>query len=339
MGKADNALRNYVSVNERFADMFNASYFDGKQIILPEELTEGSEVYSNEYPQLKFTTGPDGQSVGKEKIISSTRTRDIKKWLRTSRGGICQLRILAIENQENVDYTMGWRNMDYDSLEYGKQIRALRAENESEKKLITKAEKYCGLRKGDRLIPTFTICLYHGIEKWDGPRSLRDMMDFAGDNDWAEHFSDYKMNLLCINEMTDFSNFHSSLRELFTLLAYRSDKVKLKEMLKTNPAFQDMDRDTVETAGILMGAKRFMGKRNKGKETYDMCEALQGIFDDGKSEGITLGRNAGRDEGKDIINELNRRLQADGRINDLLKAIQDKDFQNQLLEEYNLLSH
>ena len=71
-----------------------------------------------------------------------------------------------------------------------------------------------------------------------------------------------------------------------------------------------------------MGAKKFMGKKNQGEETYDMCEALQGIFDDGK----------------DIINELNRRLQADNRIDDLLKSIQDTKFQNQLLAEYNLLS-
>ena len=147
-------------------------------------------------------------------------------------------------------------------------------------------------------------------------------MDLAKDSMWAEHFSDYKMNLLCINEMTDFSKFHSSLKELFTLLAFRNDRAKLQEILTKDPAFQAMDRYTVETAGILMGAKKFMGKKNQGEETYDMCEALQGIFDDGK----------------DIINELNRRLQADNRIDDLLKSIQDTKFQNQLLAEYNLLS-
>ncbi len=26
-----------------------------------------------------------------------------------------------------------------------------------------------------------TLCLYHGEEKWDGPRSLKDMMDFGAD--------------------------------------------------------------------------------------------------------------------------------------------------------------
>lgn len=42
-------------------------------------------------------------------------------------------------------------------------------------------------------------------------------------------------------------------------------------------------------------------------------------------------------EGKETINELNKRLLEEGRISDLQRAIQDPDFQNLLLEEYGLL--
>lgn len=30
-----------------------------------------------------------------------------------------------------------------------------------------------GLFGSDRLVPVYTLCLYHGENHWDGPRSLR----------------------------------------------------------------------------------------------------------------------------------------------------------------------
>ena len=44
-----------------------------------------------------------------------------------------------------------------------------------------------GILKSDRLTPTYTLCLYHGKEIWDGPRSLKDMMDFGEDKEiWED---------------------------------------------------------------------------------------------------------------------------------------------------------
>ena len=68
--------------------------------------------------------------------------------------------------------------MNYDALEYEKQIRALKTENDNQNKYQSNAEFLCGLCNEDRLIPTYTICLYHGKEQSDGTRSLNDMMHF-----------------------------------------------------------------------------------------------------------------------------------------------------------------
>lgn len=38
MGKADIAVKNWLSDNERFADLFNGMIFGGRQVIRPEEL-------------------------------------------------------------------------------------------------------------------------------------------------------------------------------------------------------------------------------------------------------------------------------------------------------------
>lgn len=43
-----------------------------------------------------------------------------------------------------------------------------------------------------------------------------------------------------------------------------------------------------------------------------------------------------RKEGQTQINLLNQKLMADGRMDDFMRSINDVDFQNQLLKEYNL---
>ena len=42
----------------------------------------------------------------------------------------------------------------------------------------------------------YTLCLYHGEGKWDGPRSLRDMVRFQEEEDPFESlFNDYPLRL------------------------------------------------------------------------------------------------------------------------------------------------
>ena len=51
-----------------------------------------------------------------------------------------------------------------------------------------------------------TLCLYHGEEKWDGPRSLKDMMDFGADGKrqkWEDYFADYPMRIVCADEFVE----------------------------------------------------------------------------------------------------------------------------------------
>lgn len=328
MGKENDVMLDYLDDEERFADLFNGNLFQGEQIVKAEELTEGSEIYVEEYQEMPGKGMPDGKTKGRQRIKTATRTRDVKKRLRS--GGV--LRVLAIENQNQVNYAMPWRHMNYDCLEYGKQIRCFGKKNRKADLLKTSAEKLCGLRKEDRLAPTYTICVYHGMEKWDGPRSLKDMMEFGEDGErWAELFSDYRMHLVCINEITDFSKYHSPLREFFQLLACREDEEALKRLLSENPLFQRMDAETAKAANVLMGSEIFMGRKNEGEETYNMCGALTAIKNEGKMEGKMEGKN----EGMDILNRLYGMLVRDGRMADLMRAIEDKRYREHLLVEYD----
>lgn len=256
-----------------------------------EDLLEGSQVYKEEYhDQTEVDCLKQGQKSVKK---TTTRTRDIKKKL--CGGGV--LRTLAIENQEYVNYAMPWRHMNYDCLEYGKQIRNRRKKNKKEKLLKTSFGE-----NGER---------------------------------WAELFADYQMHLICVNEITDFSRFHTLLREFLQLLSCRENKVALNKLLSENPAFESIDEETAKAASVLLGVEMHMEK-NEEKETYNMCKAFQDHWNDGREIGRSEGRNEGRSEGINALNGLFKQLKQEGRMDDLLRSIEDNEFRDRLLQEFHV---
>ena len=275
LGQESDVMMDYLDNNVRFADVFNGGCFDGQEVVNPEELEEGSEVYK--------------EVQGKKTV---PRTRDLKKRLKS--GG--HLKILAIENQSDIDFTMPWRHMNYDSLEYGKQIRNIKTQNQDKRKDLpmTDAEYKCGLYSTDRLTPAFTVCLYTGKEKWTGPRSLRDMMDFGEDSQlWEQLFSDYQIKLICINELEDFSRFKSPLKELFMAIACRDDKGKLKKLIAENESYRNMDSETAEVMGVMVGMKSDFVQQHEEEDGVNMCEALRGLLEDSRNEGLAEGQGKG----------------------------------------------
>ena len=55
-----------------------------------------------------------------------------------------------------------------------------------------------------------------------------------------------------------------------------------------------------------------------------MCTALRELEEDARAEG------------RNLMNELNRRLIRDGRTEDLFRSIEDAEYQRQLLVEYGM---
>lgn len=300
MGKISNSINHYLSDNRRFADLFNGICFQGESVVRAEDLSEASQVYYG-------ITDVSGESRTAHQTGESethpepkNRTRDICKQLKN--GGT--LRILAVENQEKVDYTMPYRCMEYDVMEYGKQLDVLRKKNQQEHPKNV-AEKIGGIKKTDRLAPVYTICLYHGVEAWDGPRTLGDMMDF-GDKDegFRKIFKDYQMQLYCLNEAHDLQFFHTEVGLLFQTLQYRRDRVGLKKLMEQDERYQHIDAETLETISVMLekpsiweNREDYMGKNEEDKEEYNMCQALREWAEEERS----IGRQEGVVEGRQII--------------------------------------
>jgi len=284
MGKTDVVMRDYLSDRTRFADFFNGVFFHGTPVIKATDLLEASEQYASD----------------KGKHISP-RFRDLKMTLRTGE----TLRILSLENQTHIDYSMPFRCMEYDTLEYVKQLKQIKQHNKEHKLLHSAAEKLCGLQKTDRLAPVYTLCLYHGEEPWDGPLSLRDMMDFGADgDDMSRYFADYPFRLFCVNDHTDFDMFHTELREVFTAMTYRQDKKMLYRTLSENPAYQSLDEDTVKVLSITLNIPKlwderesFMHINEENEEEFDMCQAMRELLADARAVGVNEGVSQGITQG------------------------------------------
>lgn len=287
----------FLRDDQRFADLFNGGLFAGERVVKAADLDEAGENYTEFRGDGKKNKRKKKQ---KDTLSTATRSRDVKKRLKSG----TELRILAIEEQSKIDYIMPWRCMNYDALEYGRQVRKRQSQNKAIGNYASENERLCRFRKNDRLAPVYTICLYHGAEPWDGPRTLKEMMNFGSDDErilWEKRFSDYQMQLICVNELEDLNYFSTSLKELFAILPYRKDKKGMEEFLSKHEEYQHLDEETARTISGMIGVKKFMTNKEKYEceGEYDMCQAIREMMQDSELTGIQKGISQGISQGLD----------------------------------------
>ncbi len=81
-----------------------------------------------------------------------------------------------------------------------------------------------------------------------------------------------------------------------------------------------------------------------GEEAKKMCKALEELMKDeleakkteGEEIGKEIGKEIGMQQGKERVNELTLKLSTLGRIDDILKAASDEDYQERLFQEFGL---
>lgn len=299
VGKYDGLMGKYLSNRERFADLMNGIMFDGKQMIDPKSLErEAGDYFETEGSLEADQSKVERKLQGKYRRVQR-RYRDLK--MRSRQNG--QFRIFALENQSVVDYTMPLRCMEYDFLDYQEQLNDMKETYKIEKETLRGPEKLCGIRKKDRLLPVYTVCLYHGEEEWDGPRSLSDMTCIDDESEEKTNFSDYQMRLYCINEQQDFQVFHTELKQFFQALVYRKDKEKLKELIDNSVEYQNLSEETFEMIVKFLGMSELWKNRNNfmnhndKREGFNMCQAIRELRAEeraiGREEGMEIGIEQG----------------------------------------------
>lgn len=338
MGMENDVMVEFLRDDRRFADLFNGGIFAGEQVVKAMDLEDGSESYTERRSENEKTEFASKKKASSKKAADTApRSRDVKKRLKSG----AQLRILAIEEQSKVDYTMPLRCMNYDSLEYGRQVRNIRSEHVASGRSADKNEFLCDFWKNDRLAPVYTICLYHGAEPWDGPRSLKEMMSFGSDEEreiWEREFSDYRMRLICVNELEDLTGFNTGLKELFAIMPYRKDKHGMRKFLEEHKEYQHLDEETAWTISGMMGVHAFMKKKEKYSHEggYDMCQAIREMCEDERKDGISQGINQGISQGvaRAVLGLLGARWEVSEELKEHIMAESDIE----VLSGWNILA-
>ena len=259
MGKGNAAVKQWLGNPRRFADLFNGIVFQGKQVILPEDL--------------HLATGETDILVSdkNKKAKEVQRYRDII--MRWEQGAY--LVLLACENQENVHYAMPVRNMLYDSLSYVEQIRqSWKHLESSEEQKVTGAEFLSQFRKADKLVPVITLVFYYHPDAWDGSLDLHGILRWSDDEAknkiLQKYVSNYRINLVDAGNIKELENFHTDLQEI---------KKEGEEQIDMCKALEDLYQDGIEQgieSGIERGAVETYQEMGVSKE--EVVERIQNRF-------------------------------------------------------------
>ena len=109
---------------------------------------------------------------------------------------------------------------------------------------------------------------------------------------------------------------------------------KYRDILKLAAFISNNPRMNMEAAAarVIEAINHVPIRIQEGDGKFNMCEAIEEMIKDGRE----AGREVGRQEGQNRINQLIILLSKENRGEDIIKAAKDREYQEQLLKEFNL---
>ena len=257
MGNVDSRAKEYFSDNERFADLCNYVLYDGELVIQPDFLEE------KDTTEVLSVFGTDQKQIHIQKWRDLLRSTVIRSFQ-----GVC-LVLIGVEAQADIHYAMPVKNMIYDALNYGYQVKEAARKHKQARDYKDSAEFLSGFQADDKLTPVITITVYLGSEDWDAPRKLSDMYGKV-DERLRPFLQDFNANVLVPREMNSFSKFRTGLRQVFEVLNVAGDREAMEQVFRSDKMFQALDNETVHAINEFAGTRIPVNK--KGKVT-DVCKA------------------------------------------------------------------
>lgn len=281
--KPDTVLKNYWSDNAQFADLFNAVLFNGKQVILPEELedvdTETSSILEHKGYAESIKASRDNIKIQKKSITYGV-----------------QFVLLGLESQEHIHYAMPMRIMGYDYGSYKKQYES-NAKKYQKADGLEEDEFLSKMKKTDRFIPVITLVVYYGERPWDGAKSLHDMLDIS--EEMKPFVNDYKMFLVEARD-NDLKLQNENNKDLFNLLEILLDSSRPVNETKTRAIDyaneHDVQKSVVMTVAGAANCKLDYNAFSKGDGS--MCTFFDKLTKESELRGELRGEARGEARGE-----------------------------------------
>ena len=315
MGKKNIVFNDYISRNDRFADIYNGIVFKGKQVIHPQNLTTlDSKIWRRKQEKHSYH----------EYLRDHAKIWEYK--------GIKF--VLGLEPEESLHFALPVKYMNYESIQYDNEYKNIAQEHRKNRDL-PQEEYLSGFARTDTLMPVITLGIYLGKEKWSGATKLKQNLNWDRVpreiyRDLYPYCNDFHVNLLDINELKSSDIFVSDLREVLGFLMRQNNKRELIKFVHDNENFRHLEEDAYEVIAAYSASKELsMCKEEfRTEEGFDMCVAIEELIEDGRSEG--------RVEGRAEVNRLIWSLLQDGREEELLESAKDEKMQRRLMREYGI---
>ena len=228
-------------------------------------------------------------------------------------------------------------NVNFAIIGIENQVARIRSSVRKDSKGLSSGEYLYGFRKDSRLYPTVTFALYYGEKDWDGAMDIYGLLDFTDIPEiLREKISNYQIHMIEVRKLKDTSMFKTDVRQVFDFLRFSKDKKKLKELMATDKRYAYLNEDVYNILEAYDGVFNIKEKYKKGGKV-DMCQGLKDWIEDERMEGFSQGRLAGKAEGENRFIRLTEKLLKDGRMEDLLRAMKDKEYREQLYSDYRIL--
>ena len=268
MGNIDKLTTKFMNHNDVFADAFNFFIYNGEKIIDASTLKPMDshillDIFDWDKPKQSYKTVQKYRDVFKQAVI---KYNDEAAYV-----------LLGVENQTDIHYAMPVRNMIYDALSYAEQVSARGYYNKKNKTAKDGVEFLSGFLKTDKLIPVITLVVYFGVEKWDGPISLHEMLDTNNDV-VLKYIQDYRINLIEPSGIKEeeLELFTSDLKEVLTFIKFSKDSEKIKEHYMDRGKVM-IDNDAIRVIETVTNIKV---PKKKGRKKTDMCEAINKLIEE-----------------------------------------------------------
>ncbi len=283
VGKKDIGLKTYLRDTARYADLWNGGVFQGRQIVKAEELREASPVH-----------------VRSEHDEAMERQGDLvmKQYCNGQR-----FVVLALENQEKTDYAMPVRVMIQEALEYDRQLREIRRENERRYKAYQEGndstacrefyqdegEFLYKVRSADWLLPVVTLVVYWGEQPWKGPKSLHEMICFDDINTEMEQalkklLPEYPLHFLDVSSFCHFEYFRTELGPLLEIFQKRNSRESVRRYFEAGDWHRQMDDESWSLLEQLTGSKslekQFRQRSERKREEKGEEEEMGCVIDE-----------------------------------------------------------
>ncbi len=253
MAQTDIVEKNFIALNDVFADIFNVLVFGGRQMMTEDSLSDQSLL---------------SQYKADDEMLHEQERDTFKLW----RGHGVNLLLAGIENQTRPDKDMPLRVIGYDGAAYRSQLlKTEEKEINGERKQVPAKERY----------PVLTIVLYFGQELWNYPQSLKECFEPPLAEDeitkvLKEYIQDYRVHVFDIPRLTEkqVQLFQSD----FKIVAdYFTNVYNTKEYVPDDAVIAHVD-EFLKLMKVLTGDKRFeevahtIAEKEKGE--VRMCRIL-----------------------------------------------------------------